>query len=584
MAVDRFRHPGRLLGLGRVQLHHRVDFHRRAPKLLDALGLLPGGFGHLFHQISHVPDFLGHAAKSTPNGFRPLGHGFQPLHIFGDQGGSAPGGLSRPPRQLADLLGHHRKTGAGLSGPGRLHRGVQGQQIGLKGDFIDGFYDLGCPPAHVQGVLGNGVQLPDGFIRAAHHRVNLPFERISGAGVFRVSTGDGGNFLQGRRGLLNGDGLTGRAVGDVFVGLRHFGGGPVDLLGALVQLAHRPPDGTGDPGGEKPDGDRRKQKENRHRPPIEIQDVGKHGSEFVRLLGRRHAPALAFDRGEGGHPRNVSKPVGRHAAFRRQHPIGEFLQAGLLPNVEAKLKIGFGMGDHPAVFIGHEGISGFPNPGIGHKGRDFGKAEMKADEAGEFPPFVGNRRKDGKHRFFGQLRVDGISDERGADVPQLPEGIRLRHFQADGTRPDVGVVAPKIGGVADFFPGERRFPVFGGPRENRSPFISQKYEIIRAAKPLQRIQQPLVEPGQFQFAHGSVGIKANVHAAEALIIGGQAAGDSNLFVEQQLHGSGETCRRLGRLVCGVGFQGPGNPEGGKQRDREHGHGHQQHPAGNQFEF
>jgi hypothetical protein len=33
--------------------------------------------------------------------------------------------------------------GPGLSGPGRLHRRVQGQKVGLEGDLVDGLDDLG---------------------------------------------------------------------------------------------------------------------------------------------------------------------------------------------------------------------------------------------------------------------------------------------------------------------------------------------------------------------------------------------------------------------------------------------------------
>ena len=39
--------------------------------------------------------------------------------------------------QVAHLLGHHREALAGVAGPGRLDRGVQGQQVGLEGDLVD---------------------------------------------------------------------------------------------------------------------------------------------------------------------------------------------------------------------------------------------------------------------------------------------------------------------------------------------------------------------------------------------------------------------------------------------------------------
>ena len=53
------------------------------------------------------------------------------------------GGLRRPLGQGADLGGHHRKAATGLARTGRLDPGVQGQEVGLEGDFVDDADDVG---------------------------------------------------------------------------------------------------------------------------------------------------------------------------------------------------------------------------------------------------------------------------------------------------------------------------------------------------------------------------------------------------------------------------------------------------------
>ena len=62
-------------------------------------------------------------------------------------------------RQLAHLVGHHRKTAPLLAGPGRLDGGVERQQVGLIGDPLDDGEDAGdllavvSQPFHHLGVL-----------------------------------------------------------------------------------------------------------------------------------------------------------------------------------------------------------------------------------------------------------------------------------------------------------------------------------------------------------------------------------------------------------------------------------------------
>ena len=45
--------------------------------------------------------------------------------------------------RLRTSLSHHRKTCSGLTRPGGFHGRIQGQKVGLKGNFIDGIDDIG---------------------------------------------------------------------------------------------------------------------------------------------------------------------------------------------------------------------------------------------------------------------------------------------------------------------------------------------------------------------------------------------------------------------------------------------------------
>ena len=41
--------------------------------------------------------------------------------------------------QIPDFIGHHGESGTGFSGPRRFHSRIESEQVGLKGDFVDGF-------------------------------------------------------------------------------------------------------------------------------------------------------------------------------------------------------------------------------------------------------------------------------------------------------------------------------------------------------------------------------------------------------------------------------------------------------------
>ncbi|MPN18862.1 hypothetical protein SDC9_166227 [bioreactor metagenome] len=90
-----------------------------------------------------------------------------------DHGADLVGGLAGALGQLAHFVGHHGKTAARFAGPGGFDGGVEGQQIGLVGDFLDGIDDRGDlaglrPQAfHLLGRIphlgGQGAHLVDGL-------------------------------------------------------------------------------------------------------------------------------------------------------------------------------------------------------------------------------------------------------------------------------------------------------------------------------------------------------------------------------------------------------------------------------------
>jgi len=58
----------------------------------------------------------------------------EPLDLLGRLGGAL--------RQGAHFRRHHRKSAAGVAGAGRLDPGVEGEKVGLEGDFVDDADDL----------------------------------------------------------------------------------------------------------------------------------------------------------------------------------------------------------------------------------------------------------------------------------------------------------------------------------------------------------------------------------------------------------------------------------------------------------
>ena len=109
--------------------------------------------------------------------------------------------------QVAHFLGHNSKALACFSGPGRLYGCVESQQIGLKGDVVNGLDNLG-------GLVGGFLNLIDGrshalhgFHSGFHHPARVFHGLIRLFGIVGIVLDLGGHLFQAGRGLLQAGGL-----------------------------------------------------------------------------------------------------------------------------------------------------------------------------------------------------------------------------------------------------------------------------------------------------------------------------------------------------------------------------------------
>ena len=156
-----------------------------------------------------------------------------------DQSGRVLGGLRAALRQVADFVGHHRKSHARLARPSRFYRRVQRQDVGLKGNLIDDFDDLGDFSAgfpdlpHGQGhIRKRAIGLRDALMHRVHELRRL-------LRVLRVLASHRGHLLARGRGFLKRSGLFGSALSQGLAGAGDLAGSARYLLGAFAQFGHR---------------------------------------------------------------------------------------------------------------------------------------------------------------------------------------------------------------------------------------------------------------------------------------------------------------------------------------------------------
>ena len=199
------------LGHGPVHLGHAGRLLRRGGRhLLDQ-------FGGLFHRGQHAIDERA----------RALGR----AHARARHGTDLPGRDLAALGQLAHLGSDHRKALALIAGPCGLDGGIESEQVGLIGDFLDD-----------RDALGDGAHGLDGFGRgpAAAFGLGAQADRdlFAGAAVLRILRDRGVHLLEAGRRRFHRGGLLGRALRQ---DLRRRGdpaGACLEEVGARTHLAH----------------------------------------------------------------------------------------------------------------------------------------------------------------------------------------------------------------------------------------------------------------------------------------------------------------------------------------------------------
>jgi hypothetical protein len=143
LSAQFLRRCGAFLSSGGVRLSHRIQIGDDGVDLVDPLGLFFACRRDFPHQISrlgypphdfveNLGDFFGKsdAVVSALDGFVD--------HLIG-----VLGGLGRSHGQVPYFFCHNGESLTRLPGPRRFHRGIEGQQVGLEGDLVDDFDDLG---------------------------------------------------------------------------------------------------------------------------------------------------------------------------------------------------------------------------------------------------------------------------------------------------------------------------------------------------------------------------------------------------------------------------------------------------------
>ncbi len=131
-----FDHRGVLLG-GAV---HIVD---GGADLFERCGLILGRAGDVVHQVGEFFDLAGDALQRSAGFVDQLDAGADLLAGGGDQGFDFLGGVGGALGERPDFGGDDREAAAGIARAGSLHAGVERQQVGLEGDFVDHADDIG---------------------------------------------------------------------------------------------------------------------------------------------------------------------------------------------------------------------------------------------------------------------------------------------------------------------------------------------------------------------------------------------------------------------------------------------------------
>ena len=150
-----------------------------------------------------------------------------------DQGRGVFSRIGRPHGQVAHLVGHHRKPGPGFTGPGSLNSRIQGQQVGLEGDLVDGFDNFLRFLPRLGDAVHRNRHTVHGTVGRGNGLVGILHQGIGLVGMVGILLGHGRHLFQ-RGGCFF---KTGRLLGRPF-GQRLTGGG--NLTGRRGHLISSP--------------------------------------------------------------------------------------------------------------------------------------------------------------------------------------------------------------------------------------------------------------------------------------------------------------------------------------------------------
>ena len=114
------------------------------------------------------------------------------LDLFGGLAGGLRGAL----REVAHFLGHDRKAHAGFAGARGLNGGVEGEDVGLKRDLVDGLDDLRNVVRRRLDVVHRALHLLHSGGAAVGGRARVGGEFLGTRCTARIALGHGGKFLE----------------------------------------------------------------------------------------------------------------------------------------------------------------------------------------------------------------------------------------------------------------------------------------------------------------------------------------------------------------------------------------------------
>ena len=276
---------GRLLSGGRVGLGNPVHVGDCASDLIDPLTLLLGSGRDLGDQGVHAAGLVGDFVETTGHLLADARALFALGRGIGNLLGRFPGGLHGALGERTHLVGDDREAEAGVAGAGCFHRGIEGQQVGLKGNLVDRLDDFGNLSARRLDGAHRRLHLLHVIRTRVGGLAGLIGELFGGHRILGIAPGHTRHFLQRCTALLEGGGLTGRP-------LRHGLTGRGDLRGGVPGLL-RPFNQAGGDTGDRAihtadDDDRADQTDH---DPHAGED---HHQKFITSLGGLGLPAQHF--------------------------------------------------------------------------------------------------------------------------------------------------------------------------------------------------------------------------------------------------------------------------------------------------